>query len=217
MLLERGAEPGPNILQSVALSPNTIPVDAIQTLIARGANVDAKTLGGTLLDFAKRQGNTTLVDALSRAGVKDESPAQLRAEAEAVGSVRGALDRSLPPLQRADVAFIERAGCVSCHNNSLTAMTIAAARAKGVRVDEHIARAQLQKIAAYLEENRERALENAGIPGGIDTVSYILLGMAAEKYPSDVDHRRVGALREEQPVARWPLAMPDVAPAAGVE
>jgi squalene cyclase len=28
-------------------------------------------------------------------------------------------------------------------------------------------------------------LENEGIPGGIDTVSYILLGMAAENYPSD--------------------------------
>ena len=54
---------------------------------------------------------------------------------------------------------------------------------EGIRVDEHIARAQLHRIAAYLEENRERALENVGIPGGIDTVSYILLGMAAEKYP----------------------------------
>ena len=48
-----------------------------------------------------------------------------------------------------------------------------------------MARAQLQRIAAYMDENRERALENVGIPGGIDTVSYILLGMAAENYPSD--------------------------------
>ena len=30
----------------------------------------------------------------------------------------------------------------------LTAMTVAAARAKGVRVDERIARSQLQRIAA---------------------------------------------------------------------
>ncbi len=41
------------------------------------------------------------------------------------------------------------------------------------------------RIAAFLEENRERALENLGLPGGIDTVSYILLGMSAAKYPSD--------------------------------
>jgi hypothetical protein len=64
-------------------------------------------------------------------------------------------------------------------------MTISAARSKGVRVDEQTARSQLHRIAAFLEENRERGLENVGIPGGIDTVSYILLGMAAEKYPSD--------------------------------
>ena len=44
MLLERGAVPGPNILQSVALSPKVIPADAIDTLIAKGANVNVKTL-----------------------------------------------------------------------------------------------------------------------------------------------------------------------------
>ena len=183
ILLERDAKPVPNILQTVALSPRTIPLDAIETLIGRGASIDAKPLGGTILDFAKKQGNTTLVDALHRAGVRDESPAPPQLKPQPSGSVRGALDRSLPLLQRADVAFIQKAGCVSCHNNSLTAMTMTAVRAKGVRVDEHIARAQLHRIAAYLEENRERALENVGIPGGIDTVSYILLGMAAEKYP----------------------------------
>jgi hypothetical protein len=108
-------------------------------------------------------------------------------------------------LQRADVAFIQKAGCVSCHNNSLTAMTIAAGRTKGVRVDEQIARAQLQRIAAYLEENRERALENVGIPGGIDTVSYILLGMAAEKYPSDsiTDAWARYVKNNQSPDGRW--------------
>jgi hypothetical protein len=41
-------------------------------------------------------------------------------------------------------------------------MTMAAARARGKRVDEHIAQTQLQRTAAYLEEYRERALENVG-------------------------------------------------------
>ena len=185
LLLERGARPEPSILQAVALSPSAISADAIDMLIGKGAKVDVTPLGGTLLDFAKRQGNTTLVDALNRAGVKDQATPHSAPKPKSPESVRVALDRSLPLLQRADVAFIERAGCVSCHNNSLTAMTASAVRAKGIRVDERIARAQLQKIARYLEENGERALENAGIPGGIDTVSYILLGMAAEKYPAD--------------------------------
>jgi ankyrin repeat protein len=205
ILLERDAKPSPSLLQTVALSTKVIPVEAIETLIGKGASIDAKTSGGTLLDFAKRQGNATLVEALNRAGVKDQAPAHSASKPKPSDSVRGALDRSLPLLQRADVAFIQRAGCVSCHNNSLTAMTVAAVRAKKVQVDEHIARTQLQKIAAYLEENRERALENVGIPGGIDTVSYILLGLAAEKYPSDsiTDAWARYVKNNQSPDGRW--------------
>ena len=186
MLLDRGAQSGPNLLQSVALSPATIPAGTIRNLISRGANVNGKTSAGlTMLDFAKRQGNVTLVEALTEAGVRDEIPAPLQLQPKPAGSVRAAIEKSIPALQRADVAFLQKAGCVSCHNNSLSAMTMAAARAQGVRVNEQIARDQLRRIAAFMQENGERALENEGIPGGIDTVSYTLLGMTAEKYPSD--------------------------------
>jgi len=64
-------------------------------------------------------------------------------------------------------------------------MTVAEARSRGFAVNEEIASSQLKKIAAFLKENSERGLENEGIPGGNDTVSYVLLGMAAEKYPAD--------------------------------
>lgn len=185
MLLDRGAQPGPNILQSVAAAATQLPIDVIRQLIARGADINAKTSTGPIIDFARRHGNATLVEALRSAGAKDDIAAGPLPTPMPATSARSALERSLAPLQRADVAFIERAGCVSCHNNSLTAMTVAAARGTGLRVDESIARAQLQRIAAYMDENRERALENAGIPGGIDTVSYILMGMAADNYPGD--------------------------------
>jgi hypothetical protein len=77
-----------------------------------------------------------------------------------------------------------------------------------LRVDEEIARAQLRRIAAYLDENRERALENLGIPGTIDTVSYILLGMAAEKYPSDptTDAWARYVKNNQSPDGRWQCA-----------
>jgi hypothetical protein len=64
-------------------------------------------------------------------------------------------------------------------------MTVSEARSRGFRVNEEIASKQLRRIAAFLQDNSERGLEQEGIPGGIDTVSYVLLGMAAEKYPSD--------------------------------
>lgn len=186
MLLDRGARPGANLLQVVAVSSAKIPLETIRSLIRGGANVNAKTSAGlSMLDFAKRQGNGALVEALTEAGVRGENRAPLQLRRKPAPSARAAVERIILALQRADVAFLQRAGCVSCHNNSLTAMTIASARAKGVRVNEQTAKDQLRKIAAFLQENAERALENEGIPGGVDTVSYILLGMAAEGYPSD--------------------------------
>lgn len=185
-LLELGAQAPPTILQTAALSSTPIPASTIQTFLGRGADPSRKTsFGLTTLDFAKRQGNDGFVKILWKAGIREESPAPAIPRPKPAGSVREAVERAIPPLQRCDVAFLERAGCVSCHNNSLTAMTVAEARSRGIRVNEGVASSQLRKIAAFLEDNSERALENEGIPGGIDTVSYVLLGMAAEKYPGD--------------------------------
>ena len=123
--------------------------------------------------------------SIEQAQKRTASPRRAWFQRRPAASAREAIERSLPPLQRADATFFDRAGCISCHNNSLTAMTVAAARAKGFRVDENVSRTQLQRFAAFLQENHERALEDLGLPGGVDTVSYVLLGMAAEKYPSD--------------------------------
>ncbi|MBL8295673.1 MAG: ankyrin repeat domain-containing protein [Bryobacterales bacterium] len=186
-LLERGAQATPSILQAAALSQTAIPAATIRTFLSRGANPSLKTsFGLTTLDFAKRQGKDGLVKVLMEAGIREESPAPVRPRPKPAASIRVAVERAIPLLQRSDAVFLERAGCVSCHNNSLTAMTVAEARSRGFRVNEEIASSQLMKIAAFLKANGERGLENEGIPGGIDTVSYILLGMAAEKYPGDV-------------------------------
>jgi ankyrin repeat protein len=187
MLLERGAQAPPTILQAAALSPAAIPAATIRTFLSRGANPSLKTsFGLTTLDFAKRQGNDGLVQVLMEAGIREESPAPVIRQAKPAGSIRAAVERAIPPLQRCDAAFLERAGCVSCHNNSLTAMAVAEARSRGFRVNEETASSQLKRIAVFLKDNSERGLENEGIPGGNDTVSYVLLGMAAEKYPGDV-------------------------------
>ena len=100
-------------------------------------------------------------------------------------SARAAVERSIPLLQRSDVAFLKKSGCVSCHNNTLTAMTVAAARKQGIAVDDTVARTQVQTIAAYVDGARERYLQGISIAGGVDTTGYILLGMAAESWPSD--------------------------------
>jgi hypothetical protein len=64
-------------------------------------------------------------------------------------------------------------------------MAVAAVRRNGIHVDDDISRKQLQAIASYMATWRERLLQKVGIAGNQDTVSYILVGMAAENYAPD--------------------------------
>jgi hypothetical protein len=95
------------------------------------------------------------------------------------------VEKSIPLLQHGDVVFLRKAGCVSCHNNSLTEMTVVTARKNGFAVDERTAQSQLKAIGVYLESWRERVLQDIAIPGGVDTVGYILAGLAVSNYAPD--------------------------------
>lgn len=193
ILLDHGADPKtamPGLgLTSLmyAADAEVGPADRVKTLIDHGADVNARTAdGSTALDFALRSADASVVEALRKAGAKegDAAPAP-RLKPKPAASAGAAIDRSIPLLQRSDVAFLRKTGCVSCHTNNLTAMTVATARKLGIRVDEGIARAQLKAIAAYVEANRERYLQGISVAGGGDTTGYILLGLAAEGWPSD--------------------------------
>ena len=161
--------------------------DRVESLLAHGAEVNAQDADGlTALDFALRSGNQAVAAMLRKAGARESSaPPAPVLKPKAAASARAAVERSIPLLQRSDVGFLSKAGCVSCHNNTLTAMTVAAARKLGVRVDDSVARAQDRAIGAYVEGARERYLQGVSIPGGTDTTGYILLGMAAESWPPD--------------------------------
>ncbi|HET6882162.1 MAG TPA: prenyltransferase/squalene oxidase repeat-containing protein [Pirellulales bacterium] len=177
---------GRSLLMDLANS-DSFPVESVTMLIERGAATNTRTEAGqTALDFAVQRGQTPIVDLLVKAGAQpgNASPVGVSPPKPA-GSARAALLRTIPLLQRSDIGFVQKTGCVSCHHNSLTAMTVAAARSASVPVDDQAARTQLASIASYIDVWRGRALEGLGIPGDADTVSYLLIGMAAEKHPPD--------------------------------
>ncbi|HSB12011.1 MAG TPA: ankyrin repeat domain-containing protein, partial [Blastocatellia bacterium] len=211
-LVEKGAEakatdPQGHTILMLAASSDAIPVDSVKSLIERGAELNAKDPAGrTALDFAKQRGSTAVVDLLVRAGAKEGTAATTPVPSpKPAGSVRGAFERSIPLLQRTDSAFMQKAGCVSCHHNTLTAMTVATARKNGLLVDEQIARNQVKAIASYIETWRERALQGVGIPGESTTMSNILTGLAAENYPPDesTDAFARFLLSQQWPDGRW--------------
>jgi ankyrin repeat protein/mono/diheme cytochrome c family protein len=215
-LLDRDARPPVNALALLALWERAIPVDMVGMLIDRGADVNATApFVGSLLTVARRRGDTVLAEALLARGARADTAVDSPAPApSAAASVRAALARSLPLLQRADRTFIHKAGCVSCHNNSLTAMSVSTARKYRVPVDEAINREQVAAVAKYLETNHPRALQGIGTPGGLDTAGYVLLGMAAAGYPPNAttDGWARYLKNLQRPDGHWPIGAPSRAP-----
>lgn len=191
-LLDHGADvnakfpDGNTLLMNVAACDEASP-DLVRRLIAGGADMNAKSADGrTALDFAKARGNAAVVELLVQAGAKESGRrAEQRVNFKPANSVREAVQRSLPLLQRTDVVFAQKSGCISCHNNTFTAATVSSARKKGITVNESIVQGQFKTFGTYLESWRERVLQGVGIPGDADTISYILVGMSAEHYPAD--------------------------------
>jgi Ankyrin repeats (3 copies)/Planctomycete cytochrome C len=122
-------------------------------------------------------------------------------------ALRAAIGRSLPLLQDVGVSFIAQTGCVSCHHNSLVSMAVQAARAHGYTVNEAIAKKQASTIGIYLESWRERTLQNMFIAGQQDTISYLLLGLAADEYPPDAatEAQAIWLKRRQLADGHWPV------------
>jgi hypothetical protein len=180
---------------------------ALGEAIAIGEHVRVQQLqdrGATMANVPQRAASTPeTTSAVAAASTLSTPP-----------SVRMAVERSLPGLQHADVVFLKTAGCVSCHNNSLFEMTATVARSRGFHVDESSVAAQLRTIGAYMESWRERLLQDIPIPGAVDTVSFMLTGLADAGYPSDpaTDAMARYLLRRQDRDGGWRIATSSRAP-----
>jgi ankyrin repeat protein len=196
-------------LLMVAASSDALPAATVKTLIERGADVNAKgPKGATALDFARLRGQTPVVDVLLKAGAKpSEAPADPVLKPEPATSVRAAVVRSLPLLQQVDSVFLRKTGCLSCHNNSLSALSVVAARKQGIPVNTQMEAQQVKATAEWIENWRDRVVQGIGIPGDIDTTGYVLVALAAENYAPDAGTDALAHyLKTHQaPEGRWRL------------
>lgn len=223
LLLEYGASPFP------AKAGDPVPLQ----VAARVGNADVFRL---LLDYGAdpagvgaRLLRTTCLPCAQQLGVEGDGPlartpppdrglgptlaAPPRAPVVGVttvtaATIRAAVERSLPLLQRIGEPFIAKTGCVSCHHNSAVSSAVLTARRKGYHVDEQAVRASRTRVATYLESWRERTLQNIAIAGGQDTVNYLLVGLAADGHPADkaTDAQALWLLRRQSADGRWPVA-----------
>jgi ankyrin repeat protein len=186
-LLDAGADPnakgpdGQTALMRAAYSDYEHPA-VVKLLLDHGADAAAVAGDGdSVLKKAERKGRRSMASLLGRevqvcCGASALSGPPFASDAV----IRAAVQKSLALLQPAGESFWKGSGCISCHQQSLPAMTIHIAREHGFAVDETAARAAVKLASDYLDARRERLLEGISPPGGIDTTSYIVFGLAAE-------------------------------------
>jgi ankyrin repeat protein len=166
-----------------AANSDLLPIETVRTLIEHGADVNARNnYGHSPLYLAKLHGNTAIVDLLLKSGAKPETIEYPALQFQKANNIRSAVERALPQLQRADMSFLRQGGCVSCHNEALTDMTLGAVRQAGFKVDEQMEKQEVRGVAQFFELWRDR-LYQANAPGG---VAYSLVGLHAEQYPADL-------------------------------
>src|SRR5262249_46214955 len=79
--------------------------------------------------------------------------------AQSLQSVRVAVTRALPILQRSAGEFVAKRSCVSCHHNILTILTLDLALGRGFEIDEKVLKSVEDKT--FRELRGANALDNA--------------------------------------------------------
>ncbi|MEP6716672.1 MAG: ankyrin repeat domain-containing protein [Terriglobia bacterium] len=224
-LLEQGADvnavdPAGRTPLLYAAGSDLVPLDVVKLLVERGSDVNAKVghpnavdTGWSVLDVARLRGNTPVVDFLIKAGARGTVPSDPMLQPKQSNNIRDAVQASLPALQHVDESFVPKAGCISCHNNSLTAMTVGLARKSGFRVDEGTAAKQVKINAGALDSLRDRLLQGFFVPMednfGPGIVAFMLIGLDAEHHKADLgtDTAAMYIKMHQQPDGHW--AYPD--------
>ena len=154
-------------------------------LLSKGADPNAKNdRGDTAYLLAARVRIPSTLELLKKAGAQ-ETTEVWPTPAGGVASVEAAVRKILPLLETSGEPVFKSRSCVSCHNNSLEAMTVALARKKGFPVNEEQAKKELGFAVATDMPFLEPMRTGSTIGGGSDTLGFTLMGMAAAGHPAD--------------------------------
>jgi len=185
--------------------------DTVKLLLDHGADPNAKmTEGETSLDWAIYSGDRAKIDALEQHGaLRGAGPRRDGIPPPANGGIadpRVSLTKSVGRLLDVAPKFRDQAPCISCHHNAMPALAAAAAKRKGIAIDEARAGKNLDDILAFFRTNAPRMmLGDPAVGGEALTAGYAQMALAANGHPLD----RVTAtmthwiLARQMPDGRW--------------
>jgi len=187
--------------------------DMLKLLLERGADPNAPTTEGeSPLDWAIYKGDRAKIEILQQHGAKrGKGPRSEEIAPAAKGSVpdaRTALHRSVAQLLEVAPTFREKtpAGCISCHHNAMPALAAAAARRKGIDVNDVRARKNVDDMLTFFKNSVPRMmLGDPAVGGEAVTAGYVQMALAAEGQPLDTVTATIThwLLARQMPDGRW--------------
>ncbi len=230
LMLDRGADvnavdPLGRTALMYAVASDLLPLDEVKLLVERGADINAKDAhklsgdsGLTVLDIARLHGDTPIVEWLVQHGAKGSAPAAAVLTPRRTNTIQSAIRSSLPLIQRADAAFVPKAACVSCHNDSYAAMAVGTARNSGFQVDEKTSAQQVKANVVGLEKLRDYLHQGFFVPTqdvfGEFVMGNVLIGLDAEHYKPDLNTDAVAMYLKSHQASdgQWPYPAADTRP-----
>ncbi len=165
--------------------------DTLRLLLDHGADPNVRTTDGeTPLDWAMYKGDRAKIQVLEQRGAtRGNGPRREEVPPPAQGGIadpRISVNRSVARLLDVAPPFREKTACISCHHNALPAMAAAAARRKGIEIDQTLARRNLDILLTYFKNGAARIMSGDPVVGGEAlTAGYVQLALAAEGHPLD--------------------------------
>jgi ankyrin repeat protein len=139
----------------------------VEMLLAHGADLKPRNHDEeTALDWAYKFADPEVIQALGGSPKDFAKPVQVSQETP---DVRTAISRSVQLLERTNDQFFHKAACFACHEQPPAEFAVAAARSKGIAVDDKAERERLLQIASTINAV---ALEGAAALGGADNNLY---------------------------------------------
>jgi ankyrin repeat protein len=152
----------------------------VNMLMAHGANLSLMNHDGeSALDWAHKFRDPEVIRALGGSPRELAKPVRLL---DQTADTRAAITRSIQLLERSSDQFFHKSGCFACHEQPAAEFAAAAARAKGIAVDEKASSDRIRQVTSTINPV---ALEGAAALGGADNNLYAVEALVRAGYPSN--------------------------------
>ncbi|HYZ84951.1 MAG TPA: ankyrin repeat domain-containing protein [Bryobacteraceae bacterium] len=174
-------------------------------LLAKGAKTDLKDkYGATALDWAKRTGNPETIKLLGGIPQKPELAPVKQLSAD----TREVVEKSFGLLTRTSTEFFKQSGCPACHHINLTAVATEHLRNVGYAIDEKAFSDLMKVTRGRFTRGEQLFMLRQEFGGGVDTLGYAGMAMAADRVEPDVvtDSMVANVAMQQQADGSWPYA-----------